>query len=67
MYYVSVELSAISVCNLLDQCMGTPARIMMNPVRDGTNLVRVQILDAIPRQNQCRSMHLVIGFCLVSL
>jgi hypothetical protein len=34
MYSVSVELSDISVCNFLDQCTGTPARTMMNPVRD---------------------------------
>jgi hypothetical protein len=34
MYLASVELSAISVCSLLDQCMGTPARTMTNPVRD---------------------------------
>jgi hypothetical protein len=30
----SVELSAISVCNLLVQCMGTPARTMINNVGD---------------------------------
>jgi hypothetical protein len=34
MYSASVELSAISVCSLLDQCMGTPARTMIQPVRD---------------------------------
>jgi hypothetical protein len=34
MYSASVELSTISVCSLLEQCMGTPARTMMNPVRD---------------------------------
>jgi hypothetical protein len=34
MYSASVELSAISVCSLLDQCMGTPARTMIKPVRD---------------------------------
>jgi hypothetical protein len=34
MYSASVELSAISVCILLDQCMGTPSRTMMKPVRD---------------------------------
>jgi hypothetical protein len=34
MYSASVELSAISVCSLLDQCMGTPSRTMINPVRD---------------------------------
>jgi hypothetical protein len=34
MYSASVELSAISVCSLLNQCMGTPARTMMNHVRD---------------------------------
>jgi hypothetical protein len=34
MYSASVELSAISVCSLLDQCMGTPARTMMKPVCD---------------------------------
>jgi hypothetical protein len=34
MYSASVELSAISVFSLIDQCMGTPARNMMKPVRD---------------------------------
>jgi hypothetical protein len=34
MYSASVELSAISVCSLLDHCMGTPARTMMKYVRD---------------------------------
>jgi hypothetical protein len=33
-YSASVELSAISVCNFLDQCIGTPASTMMNPVWD---------------------------------
>jgi hypothetical protein len=34
MYSYSVELSAISVCSLLDQCIGTPAKTMIKPVRD---------------------------------
>jgi hypothetical protein len=34
MYSASVELSAISVCSLPDQCMGTPSRTMIKPVRD---------------------------------
>jgi hypothetical protein len=34
MYSASVEPSAISVCSLLDQCMRTPAKRMINPVRD---------------------------------
>jgi hypothetical protein len=34
MYSASVELSAISVCSLLDQCIGTPAKTMIKPVRD---------------------------------
>jgi hypothetical protein len=34
MYSASVELSDISVCSLLDQCMGMPTRTMMNPVHD---------------------------------
>jgi hypothetical protein len=34
MYSASVELSAISVCSLLDQCMGTPSRTMINHVLD---------------------------------
>jgi hypothetical protein len=34
MYSASVELSAISVCSLLDQCIGTPAKMMINNVRD---------------------------------
>jgi hypothetical protein len=33
MYPASVEMSAISVCSLLDQCMGTPVRTMIKPVR----------------------------------
>jgi hypothetical protein len=33
-YLTSVELSAISVCNFLDQCIGMPANTMMNPVQD---------------------------------
>jgi hypothetical protein len=33
MYSASVELSAISVCSLLDQCMGTPSKTMIKPVR----------------------------------
>jgi hypothetical protein len=34
MYSASVELSAISVCSLLDQCMRTPAKTMMKPMRN---------------------------------
>jgi hypothetical protein len=34
MYSASVELSAISVCSLFDQCIGTPANTMITPVRD---------------------------------
>jgi hypothetical protein len=34
MYSSPVELSAISVCCLLDQCIGTPAKSMIKPVRD---------------------------------
>jgi hypothetical protein len=34
MYSASVELSAISVCILLNQCIGTPAKTMIKPVRD---------------------------------
>jgi hypothetical protein len=34
MYSASVELSAILVCSLLDQCIGTPAKTMIKPVRD---------------------------------
>jgi hypothetical protein len=34
MYSASVELSAISVCSLLNQCIGTPAKMMIKPVRD---------------------------------
>jgi hypothetical protein len=34
MYSASVELNAISVCSLLDQCIGTPAKTMIKPVRD---------------------------------
>jgi hypothetical protein len=34
MYSASVELSAISVCSLLDQCIRTPSKTMINPVRD---------------------------------
>jgi hypothetical protein len=34
MYSASVELNAISVWRLLDQCIGTPAKTMLNPVLD---------------------------------
>jgi hypothetical protein len=34
MYSASVELSDISVCCLLDQCIGTPAKTMIKHVRD---------------------------------
>jgi hypothetical protein len=33
MYSASVELSAISVCSLIDHCIGTPANTMINHVR----------------------------------
>jgi hypothetical protein len=34
MYSASVELNAISAWSLLDQCIGTPAKTMINHVRD---------------------------------
>jgi hypothetical protein len=34
MYSVSVELSDISVCSLLDKCIGTPDKTMIKPARD---------------------------------
>jgi hypothetical protein len=34
MYSASVELSDISVCSLLNQCIGTPANTMINSLRD---------------------------------
>jgi hypothetical protein len=34
MFSASVELNAISVCSLLHQCIGTPAKTMINPVHD---------------------------------
>jgi hypothetical protein len=34
MHSASVELNAISVFSLLDQCIGTPSKTMVNPVRD---------------------------------
>jgi hypothetical protein len=34
MYSDLVELSAISVCSLLDQCIRTPAKMTIKPVRD---------------------------------
>jgi hypothetical protein len=34
MYSASVELNAISVCSLLDQCIGTLVRTTINHVRD---------------------------------
>jgi hypothetical protein len=34
MYSASVELSAISVCSFLDQCIRTPAKTMIKHVRD---------------------------------
>jgi hypothetical protein len=40
MYSASVELSAILVCSLLDQCIGTPTKTMIKPVRDKQELCR---------------------------
>jgi hypothetical protein len=34
MYPASVELNAISVWSFLDQCIGTPAKTVIKPVRD---------------------------------
>jgi hypothetical protein len=34
MYSALVELSAILVCSLIDQCIRTPAKTMIKPVRD---------------------------------
>jgi hypothetical protein len=34
MYSAYVERNAISVCSFLDQCSGTPAKTMINHVRD---------------------------------
>jgi hypothetical protein len=34
MYSALVELSAISVCSSLDQCIGTPSKTMIKLVRD---------------------------------
>jgi hypothetical protein len=34
MYSASVELSAISVCSLIYQCIGTPSKMMIKPGRD---------------------------------
>jgi hypothetical protein len=34
LYSASLELNAFSVFSLLNQCIGTPARTMINPVRD---------------------------------
>jgi hypothetical protein len=34
MYSASVEHNAILVCILLDQCIGTPEKKMIKPVRD---------------------------------
>jgi hypothetical protein len=34
MYSALVELSAISVCSLLDQCFRTPAKMMIKAVCD---------------------------------
>jgi hypothetical protein len=34
MYSAYVEHNAISVCSFLDQCSGTPAKTMINHVRD---------------------------------
>jgi hypothetical protein len=33
-YSASVELNAISVCSLINQCVGTPAKTIIKPVRD---------------------------------
>jgi hypothetical protein len=40
MYSASVELNAISVCSLHDQCIGTRAKTMRKPVRDKHELRR---------------------------
>jgi hypothetical protein len=67
MYSASVELSVISICSLLDQCIGTPANTMMNPVCGiGTNLVSEHIRDAILQRNNCHNMRPMSGFYLVS-
>jgi hypothetical protein len=34
MYSASVELIDISVCSLIDQCIGAPAKMMIKPVHD---------------------------------
>jgi hypothetical protein len=34
MYFATVELSTISVCSLLDQWISTPAKTIINHVRD---------------------------------
>jgi hypothetical protein len=40
MYSASVELIAISVCSLLDQCIGTPSKIMIKTMCDKQQLWR---------------------------
>jgi hypothetical protein len=34
MYSASVDMSDISACSLLDQCIGTPAKTIIKPVHD---------------------------------
>jgi hypothetical protein len=43
MYSASVELNSISVCSLLDQCIGTPAKTLIKHVRDKQELRRCAI------------------------
>jgi hypothetical protein len=57
-YSSSIEMSAIFVCSLLDQCIGTPAK--------SRNRVYVRIIDAIHQRSHYCSMRQVKGFYLVS-
>jgi hypothetical protein len=66
MYSASVELSAISVCSLLYQCIGTPSKRMIQPVRDKHESRSRQIIGAIRQQSHCCSMRQVLGFYSVS-
>jgi hypothetical protein len=40
MYSASVEFNAILDCSLIDQCIGTPSKTMIKPVRDKHELRR---------------------------
>jgi hypothetical protein len=57
MYSASVVLNAISVCSLLNQCIGTPAKTMINPVHDKHELRKCANYWCHTPANRCRSIY----------